>query len=167
MTMTKVIMRKRAARTGEIGLFPIDEEGIELLAKLPRDRDVGADITQHRNPRHHRLYFAILQFVKQHAVNENGESLFANLDMDTMSDTVKIAVGYVRAYVDRNSGRMIYVPKSISWAAMDQTRFNEFFDLACKVIADRWMPPGTTAEEIRRELILMVDGPHAIGERAA
>jgi hypothetical protein len=166
--MTKIIMRKRTARAGEVGLFPVDDEGAELIGKLPRDRDVGADVVQHRNPRHHRLYFAILKFVKEHAVNDEGESLFSNLDMDTMSDTVKLAVGYVRVYVDRNNNdRLICVPRSISWAAMDQTKFNEFFDLACKVIAERWMPAGTTPDDVRRELVLMVDGPHAIGERVA
>jgi hypothetical protein len=50
---------------------------------------------------------------------------------------------------------------------MDQTSFNQFFDDAVRVIADRWMPAGTTPEAVRNELLEMVDGPHALAERRA
>lgn len=165
--MTEAIFRKRAARAGEFGLFPVDDEGGELLHKLPRDRDVGIEVKRHRNPRHHRLYFAILNFVKMHAVNADGEPLFENADVDIISVALKIATGHVRTFIDTTTGKTAFVPKSIAWAAMDQTEFEAFFKNACDVIAQRWMPPGTTSESVRDELILMVDGPHAIGSRVA
>lgn len=166
--MTEIILRKRAARAGEIGLFPVDEQGVEVVGKIREGRDVGADVIQRRNPRHHRLYFAILQFAKMHAVDENGNALFSqHTDPELISTAVKIGTGYVRTFIDHSTGKTVMVPKSIAWAAMDQTEFGPFFDRACEIIASRWMPLGTTTEDVRQELIRMVDGEHAIGERAS
>ena len=160
--MTEVILRKRGN-----SLVPVDDQGRELLAKLKDNRDVGVTIVQHRNSRHHRLFFALLQFVRMHAVDGEGNALFENADTETLKAAIKLATGYVRTFVDMESGRLVAVPKSIAWGAMDQTKFNEFFEHACNVICKRWMPPGTVAEDVRRELILMVDGEHALPERAA
>lgn len=165
--MTEAIFRRRAARAGEVGLFSVDDEGADLLRKLPDSRDVGVVVTRHRNPRHHRLYFAILKFVKMHATNADGEPLFEDIDIETIGAAVKIATGHVRTFVDTTSGKTVFVPKSISWSSMDQTKFAEFFDNACGVIARRWMPPGTTTESVRAELLEMVDGPGALGSKIA
>lgn len=158
--MTEAIFKYREARQGERGLFPVDDEGQDVLRKLKIDRDVGCEVLQRRNPRHHRLLFAALQFVKLHCPT------FESASIDTVKDALKLATRLADTFVDANTGKTYYVLKSISFAAMDQTRFNVFFDDACKVIADRWMPAGTTAESVRDELMSMVDGDrHSIGER--
>jgi hypothetical protein len=159
--MTEIILRKRVARAGEIGLFSVDDEGYELISKLKDGRDVGADIVQRRNPRHHRLFFAICKFVQIHS------PLMSDQSIEEIKDALKLATGHVTRYVDADTAQTFYVCKSISWSAMDQTAFNQFFDDACRVVANRWMPAGTTPEDVRRELILLVDGPNAIGERVA
>lgn len=159
--MSEIILRYRDARAGERGLFPVDDEGAELLRGLKPNRDVGCDVIQRRNPRHHRLFFAILKFVKEHCER------FENATLDQIKDALKLACGLVDRFVDAESGRTFYVLKSISWAAMDQARFNAFFADACHVIATRWMPAGTTAKDVRNELISMVDGPYAAEGRRA
>jgi hypothetical protein len=153
--MTEVILRKRAARAGEIGLFAVDDDGADLLRKIKDNRDVGADVIQRRNPRHHRLYWACVKFTAMHAPRFEGVSL------NKVHVALKLATGFVDTFVDAETGDTCYVPRSTSFAAMDQTEFNAFFDDACRVIACRWMPAGTTAEDVRAELIEMVDGPHA------
>ena len=152
----EVILRKRGA-----SLVPVDDQGRELLAKLKDNRDVGCTIVAHRNPRHHRLYWAMLKLLSEHT------ELFDRKNTELISIALKLATGLVRTFVNQDTGETVLVPLSISFAAMDQTRFNEFFDKACAVIANRWMPPGTVAEDVRRELIEMVDGPHALPERVA
>ena len=154
--MTEIILRKRGA-----SLVAVDDQGRELLAKLKDNRDVGCTIVAHRNPRHHRLYWAIIKFLSEHA------DMFANTDTEVISVALKLATGLVRVFVDQDTGKTVMVPKSISWGAMDQTRFNEFFDKACAVIANRWMPRGTTPQSVHDELIRLVDGEHALPERAA
>lgn len=154
--MTEVILRKRRGRDGEVGLFPVDDEGIELLFGLRDNRDVGCDVKQRRNPRHHRLFFVICRFVKDHC------ELFSEASTDEIKDSIKLATGLVKRRIDMDTGRTYLVLRSISWGAMDQTEFNQFFDHACQVISHRWMPEGTTADDVRDELIKLCDGEHAI-----
>lgn len=157
--MSETILRYREARAGERGLFPVDEEGTTVFAGLKLNRDLGCDVKQRRNPRHHRLFFAILNFVKVHCERFNDASL------DTIKDALKLSCGLVDRFVDQETGKTFFVLKSISWAAMDQARFNSFFNDACAVIARRWMPAGTTPESVRDELCKMVDGPYAADDR--
>lgn len=159
--MTEIIVRKVRLPDGRPALVPVDDEGYELIHKLKDGRDVGADVVQRRNPRHHRLFFAICKFIQMHS------PLMGEQSIEEIKDALKLATGHVTRRVDTDTAQTFYVCKSISWSAMDQTAFNQFFDAACKVVADRWMPAGTTPDDVRRELILMVDGPQAIGERVA
>jgi hypothetical protein len=159
--VTEIILRKRAARAGEVGLFSVDDEGAELIGRLKNNRDVGADIIQRRNPRQHRLFFAILQFVKMHC------PIWADEPIEEIRYHVKMRCGLVDRHIDMETARVTYREQSMSFAAMDQTKFNAFFQNACDLIAQRWMPPGTTPEDVRRELILMVDGEHALERRSA
>lgn len=154
--MTEVIMRKRVARAGEIGLFPVDDEGYETLARIKHNRDLGVAIVQRRNPRHHRLFFAILKFVQMHS------PVMTGVPIERLKTAVKLATGLADEGVDMETGEVYRVPRSISWAAMDQTEFAPWFDDACRVIAERWMPSGTTPDSVRDELYRMVDGPQKI-----
>jgi hypothetical protein len=79
---------------------------------------------------------------------------------------VKIGTGHFDTFIDKETGKTFYTPRSISFASMDQTAFNKFFDDAIQLIATRWAPPGTTPESIRREIIEACDGPQAIQRRA-
>lgn len=159
--MTEVILRYREARTGEKGLFPVDDEGIETFRALKLNRDIGCEVIQRRNPRHHRLFFAMLNFVKLHC------DTFEHVPIDRIKDALKLATGLADTFVDAKTGKPYFVLKSISFAAMDQTSFNKFFDAATEVIANRYMPAGTTPESVCRELIEMVDGPHAVERKTA
>jgi hypothetical protein len=158
--MTEAIFKKRkAGHRLEVGLFPCDEEGGQLLFKIPDMRDVEVDITVRRNPRHHRLFFAICKFVQMHC------ELFSDASVDEIKDALKLATGLVKRYVSTETAQTYYVMKSISFSAMDQTAFGEFYQNAVDVVCKRWMPPGTLPADVHNELIAMVDGPHALDER--
>jgi hypothetical protein len=154
--MTEVIMRKRVAHAGEVGLFPVDEESYDTLARIKHNRDVGCSVVQRRNPRHHRLFFAVLKFVQMHS------PVMFGVPVDYLKTAVKLATGLCDTFIDQRTGEVYRVPRSIAFAAMDQTEFAPWFDEACRVIAQRWMPAGTTPASVRDELIRMVDGPHAL-----
>ncbi len=143
--MTSAIFRKQAS-----SLVPVDEEGRALLAKIKDGRDVECEVIQRRNPRHHRLLFAMIKMLR-----DNTE-LFEGKDTEIVLTALKLATGYVRTYVDRTTGNTVMVPLSISFASMDQTRFSEWFDCAVHQIAERWFP-GSDAETIRSEILAMVD----------
>jgi hypothetical protein len=154
--MTKIVCRKRGQ-----ALVPVDEDGLELFARLKDGRDVMVDVTASRNTRHHRLFFTMLRFIQLHSPN------MCRVPIQKMRGILLIATGHCDTIVDTETGKVGYMPRSMSFASMDQTEFNQFFDAACAVIAHRWMPPKTTPQAVRNELILMCDGPHAVDGRVA
>lgn len=159
--MTEAVFRYREARAGELGLFPVDSEAVEMMHGTKIGKDVTVEVRARRNPRHHRLFFAILKFLQMHAER------FEETPIEKIKDAVKLATGLADTFIDAETHKTYYVLRSISFASMDQGSFNSFFDEATKVIAKRWMPEGTPAEEVRRELLLMVDGPGALGSKVA
>lgn len=152
----KIICRKVGR-----SLVPVDDEGFDALAKVKEGRDVKVEFTMSRNLRHHRLAFAIFRFIQIHSPT------MADASIEQIKTAVKIATGHVGTFVDCQTGQTFYVPKSIAWEAMDQGEFEKFFQDACNVICQRWMPAGSTPEDVWRELIEMVDGPHAVGRVAS
>lgn len=154
--MVKIVCRKVGR-----SLVPVDDEGHDALAKVKDGRDVKVEFTLSRNLRHHRLAFAIFNFMKMHCPNMEKRST------EQIKTMVKLATGFVETYIDVDTGKTVCVPRSIAYESMDQLEFNAFFDAAVNVIVNRWMAPGTTSEEVRREIIEMCDGPHAIGRMAS
>ena len=154
--MAKIICRKINGH-----LVPVDDEASDALAKVRDGRDVTVEFKMSRNPRHHRLFFALIQFVRIHS------DTMATATVKQIKTALKLATGHVETFVDCQTGQSVMVPKSIAFESMDQTEFNKFFDDAVSVIATRWMPPGSTAEEVRMELLELVDGPHAVGRMAS
>lgn len=142
-------------------LVPVDDEGFDALAKVKDGRDVKVEFTMSRNLRHHRLMFQVFRFVQDHS------PVMAKQSIEDIKDAIKLATGHVRRFVDAETGATAYVTKSLAFEAMDQLEFNRFFDDACQVISNRWMPAGTTPESVRDELIILVDGEHSLNERAS
>lgn len=142
-------------------LVPVDVDGMEALAKLRDGRDVMVEFKQARSPRHHRLFFALIRFAQMHC------PIFEGRSTDEVLGAIKLATGHYDTYVDCETGKTLARERSIAFESMDQAEFAQFFENACNVMCKRWMPPGTTAEDVRRELIEMVDGPLALGERVA
>ena len=164
--MTDIIMRKTIL-AGRQCLVPVDERGLEYMARVRNDRDVGVVVKQHRNSRHHRLFFAIVDFVKMHAVDDNGESLFAHVSEKGIRAAIMTLLGRCTLWRDVVNDRWFTEPDSIQYAAMGQTEFQKFFQEAVDLICQHWMPPGTVPEDVYRHLIELVDGEHALPERVA
>lgn len=135
-------------------LVPVDDEGRDLLSKIKDGREVMVEVRRARNPRHHRLFFAILRFIVQHTEIESIEAAKAAL---------KVATGEVDPVIDAMTGKTFFVLRSLNWESKDQDEFSEFFDRAIDVITTRWMPDGTAADDVRREIIAMCDGPMMAG----
>jgi hypothetical protein len=159
----KTILKLRPARPGEIGLFPDDARGFEVFNKLKNrvGKDVKTDVSFARNTRQLRLFWVIVDFVEQHC------DLFEDVVQDNIAEALKIATGLVRNCIDIKTGEVTTVVRSMAEDKLDQETFDEFFQKACRVIAERWMPAGTTPESVRAELLRKIDGPRAIGSRVA
>lgn len=142
--MTKALF---TARDG--ALWPADEEASKIVANAARrNKAVLVDAHIPRNPRHHSLYWALMTEIAESGAWEG--------DAESLSQWIKIATGLVDTIVGPD-GKPYYVPRSISWASMDQASFARHFDRACFVIStrllanDRW-------EELRDKFVSAVEG---------
>ena len=154
--MPKIVCRKIGR-----ALVPVDDDAIAFVDKLPEGRDLMIEATRSRNPRHHRLYWATIKFISENSARFDG------VPLERIHHSLKIACGHVDTHIDAATGEVYYIPRSIAYEALGQDEFQDFWKAATDIACARWFPPDTCAEDVRRELIKLVDGPHAIGERAA
>lgn len=137
--MTKILCRRTVS-----GLQPLDDQATEELRRVPFGKPVYVEIKAARNPRQHRLLFALLK-----AVTDNTE-LFPSIDAALIA--MKIGTGLVdMSVVD---GQTVIVPKSISFANMPQGDFATWFDQAIQLVSERWLK--VAPETLRREIEEMV-----------
>lgn len=78
-----------------------------------------------RNPGHHRKYFAMLNMVFQN------QELYNNIDHLRSDLTIEAGYYDLRANIH---GEEIKEPKSISFASMDQSQFDEYYNACLDVI---------------------------------
>lgn len=127
-------------------LAPADPISAESIDGMKQGEVVTATIRRSRNPRHHKLLFALLKIVY-----ENQEAFPT---MEELLSAIKLATGLF------DTGKTVdgfpYArPKSISFASMDQTSFAEWYEKALDVIITKIIP-GLDKESLREEVLAIV-----------
>lgn len=107
---------------------PISFEAIETI-KLKEV--VTASVRRSRNPRHHKKLFALLNVVFPH------QNQFANIQ-DLLA-ALKVATGYFEQGKTID-GLPYIVPKSISFASLDQTGFEQVYEKFLDIIVNKILP---------------------------
>jgi hypothetical protein len=77
------------------------------------------DIRRARNPDHHRKGFALIKLIF--------DSQEKYRTIEDLLVELKLQTGWYREHI-RANGEIIYVPKSISFADMDQLEFEAFYE---------------------------------------
>lgn len=139
--MTRVLARRTLS-----GLVPADDQAAAEFRRVPPDKVVYIEIKAVRNPRQHRMLFAALNMMVEHAEFPNVEAALLAL---------KLATGHVDYITIDKDGTQHMVPKSINYANMTKSDWEPWFDSALKVIAEKWLP-GVTSETLRKELEDMI-----------
>lgn len=139
--MTEILLRKELH-----SLVPVDDDGRSVLHKLSLGDVVKANVRKPRNLQHHRLFFALIGIVF-----ENQERYETR---DELLAAIKAATGHA-TILPMDNGNSIYVPKSISFAKMDQTEFDAFYNKVCDVVCTRIIP-NLKQEDLKREVAEMV-----------
>ncbi len=135
-------MKTRWTKASNDTLIAEDEETREWLAKRPRDALIQAETKELRNPGHHRKFFALVNLVFENAP----ESVVTNYQTtELFLAALKISVGHcdvvwARSPQHRNQYVPCHIPKSISFAKMDQHEFEQFYDRCCDVIIRDFWP---------------------------
>ena len=121
---TRLIMRRIGDR-----LAPVDDIQREELQKIANGQDLIVETKRARNPKQHRLYFALLKITLDNCDD------FKTTEM--LLTWLKVKLEYVDTMI-MPTGETVFVPKSIAFANMDQTLFAEFFDRSIDVIVHRY-----------------------------
>ena len=124
-------------------LVPADGAAITVLSKVRHGEDVQVEIKRPRNIRHHRKFFALVNLVF-----ENQEHYAS---VEDLLAALKSAVGHCTLIDARDGGTRIAVPKSISFAKMDQAEFDAFYEKCLDVVA-RYFLPGVESDALRAEV---------------
>lgn len=140
--MTDLYMQRRLG-----SLWPVDDAGrIALEESVGVGEAVKVTVTKPRNGRFHRLFFSLLNLVAENT----------DYTTDQLLHLVKIGIGHVDWVM--LDGKQVPVPKSISFAKMDDTEFRKFFNRALDFICQKVIP-GTNKGDLEREVFAMLGLP--------
>ena len=114
-------------RRTERGLVPDMVQDAEELKKFPMGGLLRAKVTNTRSVPHHRRFFAILQAW----IDATGYGY----DKERLLKDIKLDLGYTEK-VKTLSGKVHIIPDSISFEAMDQASFNEFYMKATALLSE-------------------------------
>lgn len=123
-------------------LRPADALAEEALKGLSQGEVYKVKLSKPRNGKHHRKFMALCKIIL-----DNTERYDAMEDVITM---FKIATGHFKEHTGKH-GEVIYIPKSISFAKMDQLEFNAFYD-RCINKTVRHILVGLPESDLRNEI---------------
>lgn len=122
MSGDAIIMRRKGAK-----LEPVTEVDREMLLDIPEGADLTVRVSRSRSPKQHRLFWALLQLVvDNHEYYKRPEQLV---------EWIKVRLGYVDE-TRWHDGQVWFKTKSISFAAMGQDQFKQFFTMAVDLIVN-------------------------------
>lgn len=125
------------------GLKACDDAGVDALRKIKTGEIVQCEITRPRNVAHHRKFWALLNVFWQ-ATGDWSSTYGVLIEL-------KVRLGHVQEVLLRDTGELVRVPKSISFARMDQSEFDVFYE---RCIAELCKMGGGIEEEALRQEVL-------------
>jgi hypothetical protein len=129
-------------------LAAADPISAEAIAGIKLRETVTASIRRSRNPKHHRKLWALLTVVY------DSQSVFAT--KEDLLNAIKLATGLFETGLTVD--RVPYVvPQSISFAAMDQNRFEQRYEKVLEVILTK-IVPNASAEGLSNRVQEIIDG---------
>lgn len=132
--MTELVLTKAASGA----LVPIDPQAVDFIAKMKLGAAVTATVKRHRNPGHHRKFFALLNLAfeawEPATATYKGEVVGKNF-AQFRNDITVLAGHYEMAVNLRGETRL--TAKSISFASMGQEEFDTLYSAVVNVILAR------------------------------
>src|SRR6202790_2911223 len=107
------------------GLVPVDDHTTEAMQQYGDGEVVRVKMYKDRNIAHHRLFFGLLAMV------------YRNQEVYLSQEALRFAIMITAGYVDeiRLSGDKVAMkPRSLSFGAMNQFEFSEFYKAALAAI---------------------------------
>lgn len=139
--MVKIDMAKRLG-----GLHAVDEEGEKVMRKLGLGEIVTVDVVRPRNGAFHNKFFAMMNIIYRN------QSYYQSLDV--LLQVCKLRTGHYETI--ETATEQYKIPKSISFANMDDLEFAGFYDRACDWVIKEVIPGLDRQgldEEVRNQLL--------------
>jgi len=108
-------------------LHPADDDSIAMMSQIPFNKVLRAEVKATRNGPQHRLFWALAHRIANAVGSDPG----------AVADLLKIEAGHVVTIRSKKYGTL-HLPKSISWARMDQLQFQDFFERCVQIIYSEW-----------------------------
>lgn len=140
--MTDIAMRRLG--THLVPVDPISEDEVKLL---PLDKDVLVTAKTPRSVKQHRLAWALADKI--------AEACDFLHDREDAMSWLKIKARHVKILQDPISGKVAIIPKSISFASVNQQQFKRILDRMIFVTCSE-IVPGLDEGKLRTELEMMV-----------
>lgn len=125
------------------GLKAVDDQGTEILRKVKVGEIVQCELNKPRNLAHHRKFWALLN-VFWAAAGDWSSPYGVLIEL-------KVRLGHVQEVLIRETGEIVKVPKSISFAQMDQNEFDTFYERALMELCK--MGGGIEPTALRQEVL--------------
>jgi hypothetical protein len=125
----------------QTGLKPAWDSDYEIYSKIPLNEVFEIEYKKPRNYNFHKKYFALIKLAFENQTD------YRNLN-DLRRD-ISIVAGYYDELVNKVTGEVYKMPKSISFAQMDEIEFSELYERTKDVIC-KWL--GVTDESIEEEI---------------
>jgi len=132
------------------GFKPADRESHEAWQKMERGT-YKAKVTRGRNLKHHQKYFRLLE-VTMANLPEHLEAKYPTIKRLRWELTIQ--TGHFEMHECIN-GTMVPIPESISFAKMEQHKFDELYDDTIKFII-KHIIPGIDEQALREAAMLEV-----------
>lgn len=126
------------------GLVPMYDSDYDEKKRLKEGETVLCEISKPRNYEFHKKFMSLVRLTFDNLPNEylTAWNIYSEEDMLTR---IKIDLGlYTLAYIGRKT---IVKPGSISFAKMDETEFEKFYNRTIDLIIDRYLA-GTNRDDL-------------------
>ena len=125
------------------GFVPDTDKDRDAIARFKLGEVTKAEVTKPRNYEHHKKFMALCQLISENSdVYDTVKKALTGL---------KIATGHVEFVADPRSGELVAVPNSISYEAMDQIAFAEWYEDAVRA-ACKYMVPQMNRMDVEQAL---------------
>lgn len=122
--------------------FPASESDADIAKKFKYGEVYQCEIKKPRNLKFHRKFFALLQYVFD---NQDKYSNLSDLRVEIL-----LQCGAYDEHITVD-GKMVYVPKSLSFESMDDVEFEQLYGAAVDVVI-RYFVKGDTPENIENQV---------------
>lgn len=119
------------------GFIPETQADSDLKAKLHIGHTYEVSLKHVRNPKFHRLYFALINCAWQH-LDPKWRSFFGE-NIECFRKTVEVSAGHYEHIYSPSRREWIQVPKSISFESISETDFSSLYERVRQVLFEHFL----------------------------